>query len=58
MLIPEFKVVVFCNIAEIFFFHKYRSDLDMWQIVTAQLRRFEVMEPILDDIIGGENKGC
>jgi hypothetical protein len=40
MLIPEFKVVVFCNIAEIFFFHKYRSDLDMWQIVTAQLRRF------------------
>jgi hypothetical protein len=40
MLIPEFKVVVFCNTAEIFFFHKYRSDLDMWQIVMAQLRRF------------------
>jgi hypothetical protein len=40
MLIPKFKVVVFCNIVGIFLFHKCRSALDMWQIVMAQLRKF------------------
>jgi hypothetical protein len=37
---PGFKEEVFENTVETFLSHKYRSALDMWQIVIPNLRKF------------------